>query len=90
METPLQPAQKLLEGVKLAEFLSVRPPRTVLSVSATESVGGALRRLAAAGLVAAPLFADEDRTRYVGRFFDLMDVVSCSSKAACAGSSASS
>lgn len=64
----------LLAGVTLGQYLATRPPRSVLSVAAGDPLGLVLRRFAAAGLVAAPLFADEQRSCYVG-FIDLLDVV---------------
>jgi hypothetical protein len=46
----------------------------VISITAADTVGNVLRRFACAGLVAAPLFEDEQRTLYRG-FVDLLDIV---------------
>ncbi|EFN59340.1 hypothetical protein CHLNCDRAFT_137767 [Chlorella variabilis] len=90
MDTLLQPARDLLAGVTLRDYLSTRPPRAVTSVATTDQLGAVLRRFAAGGLVAAPLFADEARTAYLG-FIDLLDVVAAVVEAArlSAGSSGS-
>ena len=71
----LQPARQLLSATTLGQYLDIRPPRGVTTLSSGEAVGRALRLMAGTGLVAAPLFADEQRTRYVG-FVDLRDIVS--------------
>ena len=86
----LRPCRDLLAGVTLRDYLSTRPPRAVTSVATTDQLGAVLRRFAAGGLVAAPLFADEARTAYLG-FIDLLDVVAAVVEAArlSAGSSGS-
>lgn len=71
---PTPRPRALLARQTLAQYLATRPPRTVLSVTAADPLGLVLRRFACAGLVAAPLFADDARSRYCG-FLDLLDVV---------------
>ncbi|PSC75368.1 E3 ubiquitin-ligase [Micractinium conductrix] len=80
----LVPARQLLAGITLAGYLATQPPRTVVCISARYPVVQVLRRFAAARLVAAPCFADEQLTQYVG-FLDLMDVVTAVVEAARAG-----
>ncbi|KAL4431250.1 hypothetical protein ABPG75_006506 [Micractinium tetrahymenae] len=70
----LRQARELLASVTLAEYLASQPPRTVVSVTAADPLSQVLRRFASTRLVAAPCFADEARTRFLG-FLDLMDVV---------------
>lgn len=74
MQDPLQSARELLDSLTLEQYLATRPPRAVISVTSNDSVGSMLRRFACSGLVAAPLFEDEQRTQYRG-FVDLLDIV---------------
>ncbi|KAI7845343.1 hypothetical protein COHA_001050 [Chlorella ohadii] len=66
--------RELLDSLTLGRYLATRPPRAVISITAADTVGSMLRRFACAGLVAAPLFEDEQRTQYRG-FVDLLDIV---------------
>lgn len=56
----LLPARQLLDSISTAQFCSRRPPSAVVTLRAGWTVAAALAHLQRSGLLAAPLYADEE------------------------------
>ncbi|KAI8465902.1 MAG: hypothetical protein J3K34DRAFT_524964 [Monoraphidium minutum] len=66
-------ARALLAGTSLGEYLSSKPPSAVLTLTTAQTAGQALRALAAANVLSAPLL-DAASGGFVG-FLDLNDIL---------------
>lgn len=72
METRVE-AQRLLEGVTLDEYLGTRPPTGIITLGPSTTLTEALRILAKASVLSAPVIDKDDK--YLG-FLDVIDILS--------------